>query len=57
MSLWVIIIGLIFVVEGLIWLLAPLWFRKILNESSPSQMRIYGGMVAAVGLAFMWAMS
>jgi uncharacterized protein YjeT (DUF2065 family) len=57
MSLWVIIIGLVFVTEGLIWLLAPLWFRKVLNESSPLEMRIYGGIVAAAGLMFMWSMS
>lgn len=56
MSIWIIVVGMIFVIEGVIWMVAPNWFVKILSEASPTELRVYGGIVAALGVAFLWAM-
>lgn len=51
MTYAVIAIGLIFLLEGLLWVFAPKWFVRILSEASPTELRGYGIFVAALGVA------
>lgn len=57
MSYAVVAIGLIFLLEGLLWLLAPNAFVKILQSASMTELRVYGAFVAAGGLAILWFMT
>lgn len=56
MSAWVVLVGLIFIIEGLIWLVAPRWLVGVLQSASPAELRAYGALVVALGVAFLWAM-
>ncbi len=51
MTYAVIAIGLIFVVEGLIWALAPSFMVETLAAARHASLRIYGWIVAAAGVA------
>jgi uncharacterized protein YjeT (DUF2065 family) len=57
MTYAIVAIGLIFLVEGLIWLFAPKLFVQILQQASPNDLRAYGAVVALGGLAILWFMT
>lgn len=54
MSYLVIAVGMIFVLEGLVWALAPEAMLKALVEAKRSSLRIYGVLVAVMGGIIMW---
>jgi uncharacterized protein len=50
-------IGLVFVLEGLLWALAPGQARRFLEMASATpedQLRLGGGVCAALGLLIVW---
>jgi uncharacterized protein YjeT (DUF2065 family) len=55
---WAIVaIGLVFLLEGLMWMAAPRNVIEILAEGSDQALRIYGGLVALAGAAILWFMT
>ena len=50
-------IGLVFVIEGLIWALAPRFGRRLLetaSEMSESSLRLAGTLAVAAGVLVVW---
>lgn len=53
----VIAIGLVFLVEGLMWTMAPRQVVTMLAQASETSMRIYGAVIAVAGVAILWFMT
>jgi uncharacterized protein YjeT (DUF2065 family) len=53
----IVVIGLVFLLEGLMWMAAPRKVIEILAESSDQALRIYGCLVALAGSAILWFMT
>lgn len=53
----VIAIGLVFLVEGLMWTMAPRQVMTMLAQASETSMRIYGAVIAVAGVAILWFMT
>lgn len=57
MSHIVVALGLVFVIEGMLWALAPGLGRKLLQaaaETPESNLRLIGAAAAAIGVLVIW---
>ncbi len=50
-------IGLVFLCEGMMWIVAPRKVVEILAEGSDHTLRVYGCLVALAGVAILWFMT
>ncbi len=54
----VVALGLVLVLEGLLWAIAPLWVRRMLEASTEvpeNALRLAGTLAVAAGVVLVWA--